>query len=121
MISDAAVEVALSLEQAVMSSLRQLQPTLAPGQNPFALFSEEDPLLVLVEDVSRSAQPARLVEKLAGWYPKEGSPAWRLICPVWPQVLSGGLCQMGGPGARVSPPPAPASRGQASSAVGGRE
>ena len=116
-ISDAAVEVALSLEQAVMSTLRQLQPTLAPGQNPFALFSEEDPLLVLVEDVSRSAQPARLVEKLAGWYPKEGSPAWRLICPVWPQVLSAVRSQMGDQVARMSIRPAPMSHDEAIAAV----
>ncbi|MEM7202214.1 MAG: hypothetical protein AAF628_18235 [Planctomycetota bacterium] len=119
-VSDAAVETALSLEQAVMATLHQLQPTLAPGQNPFGQFSEEDPLLILVEDVNRSVQPSRLVEKVAGWSPQEGAsgrPAWRLICPVWPHVLSGVQIQLADRVARMSIRPAPMSHDEAIAAV----
>lgn len=86
----AAVERAATLEQAVMTTLHQLHPSLVPGQNIFELFSEEDPLLLLVEDVSRSSQPQRLIEKLAGWAPRADSnanPPWKLLCPVWPHLL----------------------------------
>ena len=88
----AAIEGALNLEQAVMAALHQLHPALAPDQNVFALFSEEDPLLVLVEDVSRSGQPQRLIETIAGWAPKGNqalAPPWRILCPVWPHLLGG--------------------------------
>lgn len=85
-----AVEQALTFEQAVLAILRQLQPTLSPSESVLALFSEEDPLMVLVEDISRSPQPHRLVEKIASWGPSDNNPArfpWRLLCPVWPHLL----------------------------------
>ncbi|AKI02269.1 hypothetical protein IMCC20628_03583 [Hoeflea sp. IMCC20628] len=85
------IEQALTLQQAVTETLLQLQPSLAPSQNPLTLFSEEDPLFILIEDVSRSAQPQRLIEKIAGWAPDTKStnrPPWRIICPVWPHLLS---------------------------------
>jgi len=88
----AAVKRAATLEQAVMAALHQLHPSLVPGQNVFALFSEEDPLLLLVEDVCRSSQPQRLIEQLAGWAPKavsNANPPWKLLCPVWPHLLGG--------------------------------
>jgi hypothetical protein len=118
-VTDAAIEAALSLEQALMATLHQLQPTLAPGQNPFAMFSEEDPLLILIEDVNRSAQPSRLVEKLAGWSKDgtSGSPGWRVICPVWPHVLSGVRSQLGEQVASMSIRPEPMSHDEAIAAV----
>lgn len=87
-----AVEQSLTLEQAVMTALHQLHPSLIPGQNVFSVFSEEEPLLLLVEDVSRSAQPQRLIEKLVGWTPQsdgDGAPPWQVLCPVWPHLLRG--------------------------------
>ncbi len=88
----AVVEQTLTFEQAVLAILRQLQPTLSPSESVLALFSEEDPLMVLVEDISRSTQPQRLVEKLAGWGPSDNNSIrlpWRMLCPVWPHLLGG--------------------------------
>lgn len=119
-VTDAAVESSLSLEQAIMATLHQLQPTLAPGQNPFSLFSEEDPLLILIEDISRSMQPSRLVEKLAGWSTKDRPderPPWRLLCPVWPHVLSGVRSQLDDQVAQMSIRPAQMSHDEAIAAV----
>lgn len=87
------VEQTPTLDQAVMTALRALKPTLAPGQSPLALVSEEDPLLVLIEDVSRSSQPQRLIEKITGWASNADASgarsSWRVLCPVWPHLLSG--------------------------------
>lgn len=89
----AIVEQALTLEHAVSATLAQLKPSLTPGQSPFPLLTVEDPLLILVEDVSRSSQPQRLIEKIVGWSPKADEqskhPPWRIICPVWPHLMSG--------------------------------
>jgi len=92
-----ALEQALTLNQAVMTALHQLHPSLMPGQNVFTLFSEEDPLLLLMEDVSRSSQPHRLIELLASWAPKAESndiSPWRVLCPVWPHLLGGVRSQL---------------------------
>ncbi|RJQ49819.1 MAG: hypothetical protein C4530_22680 [Desulfobacteraceae bacterium] len=51
-------------------------------------------MLLVVEDINRSEQTRRLVEKLAGWSQpptKDDSGAlssWRLLCPVWPEVFA---------------------------------
>lgn len=87
------VEQTPTLDQAVMTALRALKPTLAPGQSPLALVSEEDPLLILIEDVSRSSQPQPLIEKIAGWVSNADASgarsSWRVLCPVWPHLLNG--------------------------------
>ena len=114
------IEQALTLEQAVMATLHQIQPALAPGQNPFALFSEEDPLLILVEDISRSAQPQRLIEKITGWAPKENSaarPPWRLLCPVWPHLLRSVRSQLNDRIEAMSLHPEPMSHAESTAAV----
>jgi len=116
----AAVERAVTLEQAVMAALHQLHPSLVPGQNVFALFSEEDPLLLLVEDVSRSSQPQRLIEQLAGWAPKADSnanPPWMLLCPVWPHLLGGVRSQFQDRIAAMTLRPEPMSLNEAATLV----
>lgn len=44
-------------------------------------------MLLIVEDVNRSANPRRIVERLISWSgaKREGEAAaeWRLLCPVW--------------------------------------
>jgi hypothetical protein len=83
-----------SLEQALSEALRQLQPSLAPGQSPLAFCTPDRPLIVVAEDISRSGQPERLAAKIAGWVAnydgKETQLAapWRLFCPVWPSVVT---------------------------------
>lgn len=90
-----AVASALTLEQAVTTTLRQLHPPLAAMSGSALSFcSLERPLLLVVEDINRSGQAQRLMEKLAGWSRplKKGDEGalspWRLVCPVWPEILS---------------------------------
>ena len=116
----AAVERSATLEQAVMEALHQLHPSLFPGQNVFELFSEEDPLLLLVEDVSRSSQPQRLIEQLAGWAPSadsNASPPWKLLCPVWPHLLGGVRSQFQDRIAAMTLRPEPMSLSEAATLV----
>jgi len=90
-----AVASAVTLEQAVKTTLRQLHPPLAAETTSvLSMCSPDHPLLLVVEDINRSGQTQLLVEKLAGWsHPptKDDSGAlssWRLLCPVWPEVLA---------------------------------
>ena len=83
-----------TLADAVDTTLRELHPPLAIGQGREALAfaSETAPLLVVVEDVNRSASPAGLLEKLANWcktvQTSKGRVPWRLLCPVWPRTTA---------------------------------
>ena len=115
-----ALEQALTLDQAVMTALHQLHPSLMPGQNVFTLFSEEDPLFLLIEDVSRSSQPQRLIELLASWAPKAESNAtspWRALCPVWPHLLGGVRSQLQDRIAAMTLRPEPMTLDEATSLV----
>ncbi len=89
------VASAITIEQAVTTALRQLHPPLADfGGSVLSFSSPERPLLLVVEDINRSGQAQRLMEKLAGWSRAQskrenaGPPRWRLICPLWPEVLA---------------------------------
>ncbi len=84
----------ITLDQAIDSALRQLHPYLVEGSGAQArsLCSVDSPLLIVVEDVSRSGQSAHLIERLAKWaagHRKDKVPesSWRLICPVWPGLF----------------------------------
>jgi hypothetical protein len=90
-----AVASAVTLEQAVMTALRQLHPSLAEaGTSVLTFCSPERPLLLVVEDINRSGQAQRLAEKLAGWSraptkDHEGQLSnWRLVCPLWPEIIA---------------------------------
>lgn len=90
-----AVASAVTLEQAITTTLHQLHPALAVVAASALLFcSPERPLLLLVEDINRSGQAQLLVEKLAGWSratikdDQGASHNWRLICPLWPEILA---------------------------------
>lgn len=89
------VASAITLEQAVTATLRQLHPSLVIlGSSALSFCSPERPLLLVVEDINRSGQAQRLMEKLAGWSRVQspnvnaGPSRWRLICPLWPEVLA---------------------------------
>jgi hypothetical protein len=90
-----AVASAMSLEQAVTTTLRQLHPPLAAvSASALSFCSPERQLLLVVEDINRSGQTQLLAEKLAGWsraptMDDKGAPSrWRLLCPLWPGVLA---------------------------------
>ncbi|MCK9635776.1 MAG: hypothetical protein M0R41_05830 [Methylobacter tundripaludum] len=85
-----------TLEQAIDAELRRLRPNLDAGIGGIALglCSSHDPFMIVVEDINKSNAPAQLLEKLIGWIPSSNinsdvtSPSWRLICPVWPRMLT---------------------------------
>ena len=94
-ISHEVVATALTLEQAVISTLHLHHPPLVTmGISVFPFCSSEKPLLLIVEDINRSGQTQLLLEKLAKWghLPKnngnDGPSPWRLLCPLWPESLT---------------------------------
>ncbi|WP_217590664.1 hypothetical protein [Burkholderia sp. GbtcB21] len=93
-LTDEAIASSLSLEQAVEKTLMQLHPSLMMGcgRVAFELTNPSQPLLLSVEDVSRSGRGATLIEKIARWNSVESrednARSWQLLCPVWPQVIS---------------------------------
>lgn len=86
-----------TLEIAIARTLKELHPALSDGQSPSAVLVPTETLLVVVEDVNRSAQPQRLLEKLARWSNLVGegesgdraNVGVRLLCPIWPSTVAG--------------------------------
>ena len=93
-ITDEVLAASLTVEDAIERMLRSLQPTLTVGVGREALTttSNNEKFLLVVEDVNRSTQPARLVEKLASWSIREqsakGRCCWHILCPVWHQTIA---------------------------------
>ncbi|AOE84653.1 hypothetical protein [Pseudomonas sp. TCU-HL1] len=87
------IEQASTIEQAVALGLRHWAPALDSGcgYGALAFATHEQPVLLIVEDVNRSTNPRRIIERLVGWSvttksaAEGGTPArqWRLLCPVW--------------------------------------
>lgn len=87
------IEQASTIEQAVALGLRHWAPALESGcgYSALAYATPEQPLLLIVEDINRSPNPRRIIERLVGWTAAGNSPAeggtpawqWRLLCPVW--------------------------------------
>ena len=88
------VERSASLEQALHAALQDIEPSLSATESVLGLASEDRPLLVLVEDISRSREPGRLIDKLMLWSapaqtaPGASSGRVRILCPIWPHLLS---------------------------------
>ena len=86
---------ALSIEQAICETLRQFNPSLASsaGSEACALASEHTPLLIVVEDINKSGQPAMLIERIASWSSQQHETDqvrnWQILCPVWPRIFAG--------------------------------
>ena len=93
-VADEVLGTSLTVEDAIERTLRNLQPTLAggAGSEALSLTSENEQFLLVIEDINRSAQPARLVETLAAWSARattgKGSRRWRILCPVWPRTIA---------------------------------
>ena len=89
------VAAATTLEQAVMMTLQRLHPPLdTSGVAALSFVSPDWPMLLTIEDINKSGQASALAEKLVGWSrgrskaESSGPSAWRLVCPVWPEVLA---------------------------------
>jgi hypothetical protein len=84
---------AMSIEQAVISTLCQIHPQLTITGSPLEFCSPERPMLLVLEDVNRSGQARQLVEKLISWSGSSSSKGkgmqarWCIICPLWPETL----------------------------------
>ena len=84
-----------SLEIAVDATLRSIYPSLISGAGSEALSlasTNNQTMLLLVEDVNRASQPHVLIERLLSWYPKPSDTkkhnTWQILCPIWPRVLA---------------------------------
>lgn len=94
-LSEDIIDTATSLNGAVFSALRRLHPALSDTPSALSLASQARPLLLVVEDINHAANPSRAIEKVARWAgdpvadERRGAPAWRILCPAWPQMLNG--------------------------------
>ncbi|MCY4138172.1 MAG: hypothetical protein OXF56_07905 [Rhodobacteraceae bacterium] len=87
------IERAATIENAISQGLCHWAPALDTGcgHEALGLATSEQPILLIVEDVNRSNNPLRIIERLVGWSiaskpDEQGAlPArqWRLLCPVW--------------------------------------
>jgi hypothetical protein len=87
-LDEAMVAGMASIDQAVSAELRRWMPTLDTdcGQVALGLATPQRPLLLIVEDVNRSTNPRRVVERLVGWSVGDGKDRtgeWRALCPIW--------------------------------------
>lgn len=79
---------AVTMEAALEGELRRQEPELeaGAGEKALSLCTEEEPLLVLVEDLNRATSPGLLLNKVLSWT-RTSKRAWRAVCPVWPQLI----------------------------------
>jgi hypothetical protein len=92
-ISGHIAERASALAEAIETAIRSFQPRVqvGSGHSVLGLATTEDPLLIVVDDINRTTQPTRLLEKLMGWArskwekAKDGETGSqiRIVCPVW--------------------------------------
>ena len=93
-VTDEVLSTSLTVEDAIERTLRNLQPTLAGGvgNEALSLISENEQFLLVIEDINRSAQPPRLVEKLTAWSAyatkEKDRRSWSILCPVWPRTIA---------------------------------
>jgi hypothetical protein len=74
-----------TVEGIIETTLLSLCPTLESGCGSLALkmAAGNGGLVLLIDDVNRMTDSSALVQRVAGW---NGS-GYRILCPVWPQVL----------------------------------
>ncbi|WP_266180842.1 ATP-binding protein [Dyella humicola] len=93
-IEDQTIRQAVTIEEALDIELRRYSSSLEAnsGTRALELCSELEPLLVVVEDINRSDNTERLLNKLISWAlrssPGTIDARWRLACPVWPRFLA---------------------------------
>lgn len=88
----AALGSATSLDDAIDVTLRRYSPQLADGRSALEFGSSAAPVLIVVEDVNRSGDGPRLATLLASWIlpdEKSSDPRYKVLCPIWPQLLVG--------------------------------
>jgi RecA/RadA recombinase len=83
----------VTLAEAVSKTLRRYAPTLAPdcGVTALQLCAESTPLLVLIEDIHKSLDAERLVNKVIDWMLKPDGTrdsTAHIICPVRPAMFA---------------------------------
>lgn len=94
LLDDQTVMNAVTLEEALDIELRRYSPSLEPqsGTRALDLCSGTQPFVVVIEDINRSENTERLLNKVVGWALQSVSANhethWRLLCPVWPRFLS---------------------------------
>ncbi len=88
-LSDSTVNQAVSIEEAVDIELHRYANELVPqsGLQALELCSIDEPLMILVEDINRSSDSARLLRKLIDW--SNSSVNFILLCPVWHRLIAG--------------------------------
>ncbi len=83
------IEQSATVDQAITLGLRKWAPSLdvSCGQVALSFTTPQHPLLLIVEDVNRSSNPHRIIERLVSWSGTGNSRAeaaeWRLLCPLW--------------------------------------
>ena len=91
------VAEAMTLDQAIANTLRQLHPALASDEETaLSICSPECPLLLVVEDINRADRTQFLAEKIARWSRIQAKTEdksnweskWHLLCPLWPETLA---------------------------------
>lgn len=87
-LSDSTVNQAVSIEEAVDIELHRYANELVPqsGLKALELCSIDEPLMILVEDINRSSDSARLLKKLIDW--SNNNANFILLCPVWHRLIA---------------------------------
>lgn len=85
---DSTVNQAVSIEEAVDIELHRYANELIPqsGLQALELCSIDEPLMILVEDINRSSDSARLLRKLIDW--SNSNVNFILLCPVWHRLIA---------------------------------
>jgi hypothetical protein len=93
-ISEQVVENAISLSDALDMVLRSIHPNLLPGAglNALQIGSAEWPVIIIIDDINRTAAPASSLQKVIRWARPQPqgqqttSPEsmHQIVCPVWP-------------------------------------
>lgn len=89
-VPDAVLDTATTFEQALDSALRRHAPALEAfsGSVALNLCKEQAPLLLVIDDITRTANAVAALERLASWISNSTTAApFRVVCPVWPQVV----------------------------------
>lgn len=82
-LSNETIVHALSIEEAIEQELKRYSSDLLPnsGKGCLELCTNDNPLLILVEDINKANNPTELLKKLIVW--ANESQHWYMLCPIW--------------------------------------
>lgn len=82
-LSNETITHALSITEAIEQELKRYSPDLLPnsGKDCLELCTNDNPLLILVEDINKANNPTELLKKLIVW--ANESQHWYMLCPIW--------------------------------------